>query len=67
MTNETKIWVKKFVETHQTDIENKMNVCKEMNKEVDASQLITIMAVNKKMRYYEAQLDLLKILLFTAI
>ncbi len=69
MNNATKTWIKKFVKLHKTAIEKKMKVCQAMNTEIqkDSTQVMTVMAINKKMLYYKAQLDLLKVLIFTTI
>lgn len=73
MTNETKTWIKKFVELHEKDINMKIRT---IRNQIDAlknnesrleNQLPNLSVLYKRILYHKAQLDLLKVLKFTTI
>lgn len=73
MTNETKTWIKKFVELHEKDINMKIRT---IRNQIDAlknnesrleNQLPNLYVLYKRILYHKAQLDLLKVLKFTTI
>ena len=71
MTSETAIWIRKFVDTHQTDIDKKCKRAKEKMQRLQNDDIeMDYTFFNKLLRtslYHQAQLDLLKVLNFTTI
>ena len=73
MTDETAVWVNTFVELHQTDIGQQIACLQaqvkslEAEKENGKSQQLKRESLSKKLLYYHAQLDLLKVLILAVI
>lgn len=71
MTNEIAVWINEFVEIQQTDIGQQIKCLQKQvedliqEQENDKSQQLRE-SLSKKLLYYHAQLDLLKVMIETA-